>query len=100
MSAAARARRNADEKSRIISPLFTAETRIAVSAHEETPNMITAIPMVFMFGVSSWALTAILISAVKSGEMIRLFSSAFLLALAAALIVIAALKGRKASQAE
>ena len=61
------------------------------------PGWITAIPMVFMFGVSSWALTAILISAVKSGEMIRLFSSAFLLALAAALIVIAALKGRRAA---
>ena len=41
ISAAARARRNADEKSRIISPLFTAETRIAVSAHEDTPNMNT-----------------------------------------------------------
>ena len=60
------------------------------------PGWITAIPMVFMFGVSSWALSAILVSAVKSGEMIRLFSSAFLLLLAAALIVIACLKGRKA----
>ena len=59
------------------------------------PGWITAIPMVFMFGVSSWALTAILVSAVKSGEMIRLFSSAFLLALAAALIVIAALHRRR-----
>ena len=59
-------------------------------------DKVYAIPMVFMFGVSSWALTAILVSAVKSGEMIRLFSSAFLLALAAALIVIAVLKGRKA----
>ena len=61
------------------------------------PGWITAIPMVFMFGVSSWALTAILVSAVKSGEIIRLVASGFLLALAVALVAITVVKGRKAA---
>ena len=60
------------------------------------PGWITAIPMVFMFGVSSWALSAILVSAVRSGEIIRLVASGFLLALAVALVAITVVKRGKA----
>ena len=62
------------------------------------PSWITAIPMVFMFGVSSWALTSILIASIRSGEIIRLVASGFLLVLAAALIVVTIARGRKALQ--
>ena len=61
------------------------------------PGWFTAIPMVFMFGVSTWGLSTILVNAIRNGEWIRLFASAFLLSLAAALVVITALKGRKAA---
>ena len=54
--------------------------------------------MVFMFGVSSWALTSILIASIRSGEIIRLVASGFLLVLAAALIVVTIARGRKALQ--
>jgi len=60
------------------------------------PGWITAIPMVFMLGVSTWALSAILIAAVRAGDLIRLFASGFLLLLAAALVTIAIVRGRKA----
>ena len=62
------------------------------------PSWMTAVPMVFMLGVSSWALTSILISAIKSGEIIRMFASGFLLALAAALVAITVVKGRKVTE--
>jgi len=66
-------------------------------ARNKRPGWVTAIPMVFMLGVSSWALVAILTAAWKQGEMIRLVSSGFLLALAGALLVITILKGRKSA---
>jgi len=59
------------------------------------PGWITAVPMVFMFGVSTWALGAILLAAVRSGDMIRLVASGFLLVLAAALIVLTISKSRR-----
>jgi len=63
------------------------------------PGWITAVPMVFMFGVSTWALSAILLAAVRSGDVIRLVASGFLLALAAALVVLTVAKGRRATAA-
>ena len=39
--ATAKASRKPDATSRMISPLLTAETRMAESAHEDTPNMNT-----------------------------------------------------------
>jgi len=57
-------------------------------AHNRKPCWMTAVPMVFMFGVSSWALASILISAASSGQWVRLCSSAFLLTLAVAMIVV------------
>lgn len=62
------------------------------------PGWITAIPMVFMFGVSTWGLSSIFITAIRNGDFIRLFASTFLLLLALMLIVIATLKGKKAVQ--
>jgi len=59
------------------------------------PGWITAVPMVFMFGVSTWALGAILLAAVRSGDVIRLIASGFLLVLAAALVVLTVSKSRK-----
>ena len=59
------------------------------------PCWMTAIPMALMFGVSSWALSSILLSAAKSGQWVRLFASAFLLALAVSLIVVAVRKNVK-----
>jgi len=53
------------------------------------------VPMVFMFGVSTWALGAILLAAVRSGDLIRLVASGFLLTLAAALIVLTISKSRR-----
>ena len=63
------------------------------------PGWVTAVPMVLMFGVSTWALAKIFLSALERGEAIRFVSSGFLLALAAALVVIAFAKGRKAVSA-
>lgn len=61
------------------------------------PGWITAIPMAFMFGVSTWALSRIFITAVRQGEAIRFCSAGFLLLLAAALLVITAVKGRRSA---
>ena len=55
-------------------------------------SWITGVPMVFMFSVSSWALGAILVKSWKSGQMIQLVASGFLLALAAVLVVITAMR--------
>ena len=52
------------------------------------PCWMTAIPTVLMFGVSSWALSSILISGAKTGQWVRFSASAFLLCLAVALIAI------------
>ena len=57
-------------------------------AHNRKPCWLTAVPMVLMFGVSSWALASILVSAASAGQWVRLFASAFLLSLAAAMIVV------------
>lgn len=56
------------------------------------PCWMTAIPMALMFGVSSWALSSILLSAAKSGQWVRLFASAFMLSIAVSLIVVAVRK--------
>ena len=58
------------------------------------PCWMTAVPMALMFVVSSWALSSILVAAASSGQWVRLFASAFLLALAVAIIVVAVKKGR------
>ena len=58
------------------------------------PCWMTAVPMAFMFVVSSWALSSILVASASSGQWVRLFASAFLLALAVAIIVVAVKKGR------
>lgn len=64
-------------------------------AARRKPCWTTAIPMVFMMCVSSWALVSILVSAAQTGEIIRLVSSGFLLVLAASLIVITVLKTKR-----
>ena len=53
-------------------------------------SWITGVPMLFMFGVSSWALGAIFVKSAKGGQAIQMVSSGFLLALAVALVVITA----------
>ena len=61
------------------------------------PCWMTAVPMAFMFGVSSWALWSILVSSIQNGQVIRIVASGFLLALAAALIVVTVVKGRRSA---
>lgn len=51
-------------------------------------SWITAVPMVLMFSVSTWALGAICVKAAKTGSVIQLVSSAFLICLAAALLAV------------
>ena len=53
------------------------------------PGAITAVPMAFMMAVSSWALGAIFVKSLKSGDIVRTAATGFLLALAAALVVFA-----------
>ena len=60
------------------------------------PCWMTAVPMTLMFGVSTWALGAILVSSFQTGDVIRFVASAGLMLLAAALVVIAFKKGRVA----
>ena len=57
-------------------------------AHNRKPCWMTAVPMVLMFSVSSWALASILVSSASAGQWVRLFASAFLLALAVGIIVV------------
>ena len=52
------------------------------------PCWMTAVPMAFMFGVSSWALSSILISSLSTGQWVRFGASAFLLALAVGIIAV------------
>ena len=52
------------------------------------PCWMTAVPMAFMFGVSSWALSSILLSSCSTGQWVRFGASAFLLALAVGIIVV------------
>ena len=72
--------------------LFTATLWLV---RNKRPGWLTAIPMVFMFSVSTWALSTIFITAVRNGEWIKLFASGFLLMLAASLLMITVLRGRK-----
>ena len=58
------------------------------------PCWMTAIPMTFMLGVSSWALGAIFLKSIETGDFIRLFASGFLLTLAVVLVVLAIKRGR------
>ena len=53
------------------------------------PGAITAVPMVFMMAVSSWALGTIFVKSLKTGDIVRTAATGFLLALAAALVVFA-----------
>ena len=53
------------------------------------PGWITGIPMVFMMAVSSWALSAIFVKSVSSGDWTRTAATAFLLVLAVMLVVFA-----------
>jgi len=64
-------------------------------AHNRKPCWLTAVPMVLMFGVSSWALASILVSAASAGQWVRLFASAFLLALAVGIIAVTVRKSVK-----
>ena len=52
------------------------------------PCWMTAVPMAFMFGVSSWALSSILLSSFSTGQWVRCCASAFLLALAVGIIAV------------
>ena len=53
------------------------------------PCWMTAVPMVLMLGVSSWALTAILLKACSGGVWTLAAASAFLIAVAVALVCFA-----------
>ena len=64
-------------------------------AQNRKPCWITAIPTAFMLGVSAWALGAIFLKSVESGDYIRLFASTFLLSLAVVLVVLAVKRARK-----
>ena len=65
-------------------------------ASKGKPCWMTAVPMALMFGVSSWALSSILVSAASNGQWLRFGASAFLLTLAAALIVVTVRRLRRA----
>ncbi len=65
-------------------------------ASKGKPCWMTAVPMALMFGVSSWALTSILVSAASRGQWLRMSASGFLLVLAAAMIVVTVRKLRRA----
>ena len=65
-------------------------------ASKGKPCWMTAVPMALMFGVSSWALSSILMTAAAKGQWLRMSASGFLLALAAALIVVTIRKLRRA----
>ena len=56
--------------------------------HNKKPCWMTAVPMALMFGVSSWALSSILVSAFSTGQWVRFGASAFLLALAVGIIAV------------
>ena len=58
------------------------------------PCWMTAVPMAFMFGVSSWALSSILLSSFSTGQWVRFGASAFLLALAVGIIAVTVRKCR------
>ena len=58
-------------------------------AKNHKPCWMTAVPMVFMLGVSSWALTKILMNACSSGTWTLAAASAFLIAVAVALVCFA-----------
>ena len=64
-------------------------------ASKGKPCWMTAVPMALMFGVSSWALTSILVSAASRGQWLRMSASGFLLVLAAAMIVVTVRKLRR-----
>ena len=53
------------------------------------PCWMTAVPMVLMLGVSSWALSAILVKACRGGTWTLAGASAFLIVVAVALICFA-----------
>jgi carbon starvation protein len=57
-------------------------------ARNRKPCWMTAVPMAFMFGVSSWALSSILLSSFSTGQWVRCGASAFLLALAVGIIAV------------
>ena len=59
------------------------------------PCWMTAVPMTLMFVVSSWALASILVASASAGQWVRLFASAFLLALAVGIIVVTVRKSVK-----
>lgn len=61
-------------------------------ARNRKPCWMTAVPMVLMFGVSSWALASILVSSVSAGQWVRCGASVFLLALAVGIISVAVRK--------
>jgi len=56
------------------------------------PSWLTAIPMVFMTGVSTWALWAIFRQALATGDTIRIVATGYLLLLAALLVSFGAFK--------
>jgi len=57
-------------------------------ARNRKPCWMTAVPMALMFGVSSWALSSILVSAFSTGQWVRCGASLFLLALAVGIIAV------------
>ena len=61
------------------------------------PCWMTAVPMVFMMGVSAWALGSIFTASCAAGDVMRAVATGFLLLLAAVLVVLAVRKASSSS---
>lgn len=71
--------------------LLAALTLLAATlwfAKNRKPCWMTALPMLFMLSVSSWALSAIFMKSVKTGDWMRIIATAFLLILAAVVVAL------------
>ena len=79
--------------------LLAALTLLAATlwfAKNNKPCWITALPMVFMLCVASWALGTIFIKSIGAGDWIRVAATGFLLVLAAVVVTLAVKKTRAA----
>ena len=79
--------------------LLAALTLLAATlwfAKNNKPCWITALPMVFMLCVASWALGTIFVKSIGAGDWIRVAATGFLLVLAAVVVTLAVKKTRAA----
>ncbi len=79
--------------------LLAALTLLAATlwfAKNNKPCWITALPMVFMLCVASWALGTIFVKSLGAGDWIRVAATGFLLVLAAVVVTLAVKKTRAA----